>query len=210
MNWIFCFMVGGGVVSTVLCRSCKVIIRWFSIETQCDLSAVMKVSGNLSHMSSGHLHTLSVALSWRLHRAYGGQRTHVSLSVSSRWHFKALSLKAELTQKRTPQLPLSVLSKISSGICNLREIDDNTCITLLLMTIDITRRQLIYKRKVGVISYPRNVLNTQKCALGLRAYPKSAILSFTIHTFFIQPDTGHSFIAVVTSFCRLLFFMMKY
>lgn len=92
--------VGG---STVLCRSCKVIIRSFSIETQCDLSAVMKVSGNLSHMSAGHLHTLgpSVALSWRLHRAYNGHSPCVSISISSCWHFKALGLKAELTQKCT-------------------------------------------------------------------------------------------------------------
>lgn len=27
------------------------------METQCDLSTVMKVSGNLSHMSGDHLHT---------------------------------------------------------------------------------------------------------------------------------------------------------
>lgn len=34
------------------------------METQCDLSTVMKVSGNLSHMSGDHLHTQASAWRW--------------------------------------------------------------------------------------------------------------------------------------------------
>lgn len=58
----------------------------------------MKVSGNLSHMSGGHLHTLglSTALSSRLHRAL--QWTETSCLFPFRLDFKGAGLKAALTQ----------------------------------------------------------------------------------------------------------------
>lgn len=119
--------------SPALCRSCKVIIRWFSTETQCDLSTVMKVSGNLGHMSGDHLHTpgLSMALSWRLRGAYSPHRPRVFLSISSCWHFKAPGFKVQLMQKCTSRCTLNLSSALNiffivSDIGNLREIDDNT------------------------------------------------------------------------------------